>query len=56
MAFSLDFIRPGEGTATRNTLEDGSYLVGRGTACHIRLARLLFFHCSIAPLNKNYDF
>ncbi len=37
MAFSLDFIRPGEGTATRNTLEDGSYLVGRGTACHIRL-------------------
>ena len=37
MAFTLDFIRPGEGTATRNTLEDGSYLVGRGTACHIRL-------------------
>ena len=37
MAFSLDFIRPGEGTATRNTLEDGSYLVGRGTSCHIRL-------------------
>ncbi len=37
MAFSLDFIRPGEGTATRNTLEDGSYLVGRGNACHIRL-------------------
>jgi len=37
MAFSLDFIRPGEGTATRNTLEDGSYLIGRGTACRIRL-------------------
>ncbi len=37
MAFSLDFIRPGEGTATRNTLEDGSYLIGRGNACHIRL-------------------
>ena len=37
MAFTLDFIRPGEGTATRNTLEDGSYLVGRGNACHIRL-------------------
>ena len=37
MAFTLDFIRPGEGSATRSTLEDGSYLVGRGTACHIRL-------------------
>ena len=37
MAFSLDFIRPGEGTATRNTLEDGSYLIGRGNACRIRL-------------------
>ena len=37
MAFALDFIRPGEGTATRNTLEDGSYLIGRGNACRIRL-------------------
>ena len=37
MAFTLDFIRPGEGTATRNTLEDGSYLIGRGNACHIQL-------------------
>ena len=37
MAFALDFIRPGEGTATRNTLEDGSYMIGRGNACHIQL-------------------
>ncbi|MBR1588564.1 MAG: Flp pilus assembly complex ATPase component TadA [Kiritimatiellae bacterium] len=37
MAFSLDFIRPGEGTATRRTLQDGSYLVGRGAACHLQL-------------------
>ena len=37
MAFSLDFIRPGEGTATRRTLQDGSYLIGRGTACHLQL-------------------
>ena len=37
MAFSLDFIRPGEGTATRRTLQDGSYLIGRGSACHLQL-------------------
>ena len=37
MAFSLDFIRPGEGTATRRMLQDGSYLIGRGSACHLQL-------------------
>ena len=37
MAFSLDLIRPGEGTATRYTLQDGSYLIGRGSSCHVQL-------------------
>ena len=37
MAFSLDFIRPGEGTATRSLLQDGSYLIGRGSSCHLHL-------------------
>ncbi|MBQ6338167.1 MAG: Flp pilus assembly complex ATPase component TadA [Kiritimatiellae bacterium] len=37
MAFSLDLIRPGEGTATRHTLQDGSYLVGRGSSCRLQL-------------------
>jgi len=37
MAFSLDFIRPGEGTATRSLLQDGSYLIGRGSSCHLQL-------------------
>ena len=37
MAFSLDFIRPGEGSATRCTLQEGSYLIGRGAACHLQL-------------------
>ncbi len=37
MAFTLDLIRPGEGAATRRVLPDGSYLVGRGSACHVQL-------------------
>ena len=37
MSFSLDFICPGDGTATRNTLEEGSYLIGRGPSCHLQL-------------------
>ena len=37
MVFSLDIIRPGEGTATRYALQDGSYLIGRGSACHLQL-------------------
>ena len=37
MAFYLDFIRPGEGTATRLTLQDGSYLVGRGSSSRLHL-------------------
>ena len=37
MAFTLDLIRPGENAATRSRVEDGSYLIGRGAACRLRL-------------------
>ena len=37
MAFTVVIARPEEGTAERNRAADGSYLIGRGAACHIRL-------------------
>ena len=37
MAFTLDLIRPGDGTATRHMLQEGSYLIGRGASCHLQL-------------------
>ena len=37
MAFALDLIKPGEGEATRYILEDGSYLIGRGSNCPLQL-------------------
>ena len=37
MAFALDLIKPGEGEATRYSLDDGSYLIGRGTSCALQL-------------------
>ncbi len=37
MAFSLDLIRPGDGSATRYRLEDGTYLIGRGASCRLCL-------------------
>ena len=37
MAFTLDLIKPGEGEATRYSLDDGSYLVGRGASCALQL-------------------
>ncbi|MBQ6007719.1 MAG: Flp pilus assembly complex ATPase component TadA [Kiritimatiellae bacterium] len=37
MAFTLDLIKPGEGEATRYSLDDGSYLIGRGTSCALQL-------------------
>ena len=41
MAFTLDLIKPGEGAATRYMLEDGTYLIGRGTSCTDQLSRIL---------------
>ena len=40
MAFTLDLVKPGEGRATRYRLEDGSYLIGRGTSCALQLPEL----------------
>ena len=37
MAFALDLIKPGEGEATRYSLDDGTYLVGRGASCALQL-------------------
>ncbi len=37
MAFALDLIKSDEGEATRYMLEDGSYLIGRGENCALRL-------------------
>ena len=37
MAFTLDLIKPGEGTASRYSMEDGTYVIGRGEACPIQL-------------------
>ena len=37
MAFLIDIVKPGEGTATRNHTADGSYFIGRGEACRIQL-------------------
>ena len=37
MAFTLDLIKPGEGTASRYSMEDGTYVIGRGQACPIQL-------------------
>ena len=37
MAFSIDVILPGEGSATRYAADEGVYLVGRGESCRIRL-------------------
>lgn len=37
MAFTLDLVSPGESTPCRQTLEDGTYFIGRGTANKIRL-------------------
>ncbi|MGN0852256.1 MAG: ATPase, T2SS/T4P/T4SS family [Kiritimatiellia bacterium] len=38
MAYALDLIRPGERAATRHVLENGSYFIGRGAHCRLRLA------------------
>ena len=40
MAFTLDLIKPGDGEATRYRLEDGSYVIGRGSACALQLPEL----------------
>lgn len=37
MAFALDIVQPGEGTANRYLFNDGSYIIGRGPSCHISL-------------------
>ncbi len=37
MAFELDIVQPGEGTANRYLFNDGSYIIGRGPSCHINL-------------------
>ncbi len=37
MAFQIDIVKSDEGTATRNHAEDGSYFIGRGENCRIRL-------------------
>jgi len=37
MAFTIDIVRPDEGTVLRRTFQDGSYLVGRGAACLLQL-------------------
>ena len=37
MAFELYLIKSDEGEATRGLLEDGSYLIGRGASCTLRL-------------------
>ena len=37
MAFTLDLIANGEGEATRYSLEDGNYLIGRGASCALQL-------------------
>ena len=37
MAFTLDLISNGEGEATRYSLEDGNYLIGRGASCALQL-------------------
>ena len=37
MAFTLDIIKPGEGSASRYSMEDGTYIIGRGQACPIQL-------------------
>ena len=37
MAFALDLISNGEGEATRYSLEDGNYLIGRGASCALQL-------------------
>lgn len=37
MAYVLTLMRAGETTPVRQTLEDGSYLIGRGAACRLRL-------------------
>ncbi len=37
MAFLIDLVKAGEGTAARSRAEDGSYFIGRGDACRIRL-------------------
>ena len=38
MAYTLDLIKPGESTATRQVLENGTYFIGRGALCKLRLA------------------
>ena len=40
MAFTLDLIKPGDGEATRYSLEDGSYIIGRGASCALQLPEL----------------
>ncbi len=37
MAFSIDVILPGAGSATRYAADDGVYLIGRGGGCRIQL-------------------
>ena len=37
MAFAIDIVLPGEGTANRYLFEDGAYILGRGPSCHINL-------------------
>ena len=37
MAFSVDVVLPGSGSATKYAAADGVYLIGRGEACRIRL-------------------
>ncbi len=37
MSFALDIVLPGEGAASRYLFDDGSYILGRGSACHINL-------------------
>ncbi|MCQ2393802.1 MAG: Flp pilus assembly complex ATPase component TadA [Kiritimatiellae bacterium] len=37
MAFAIDIVLPGEGSANRYLFEDGAYILGRGPACHINL-------------------
>ena len=40
MAFTLDLIKPGDCEATRYSLEDGSYIIGRGASCALQLPEL----------------
>ena len=40
MAFTLDLVKPGGSGAIRYHLEDGSYVIGRGTSCALQLPEL----------------